>query len=60
MLGTITIGSCVSVQGEIVARLPNGRLSVRVGKRVFTGRAVGPAEPVCAVEEGAVQLHRVA
>ena len=41
MLQTITIGSCVSVQGTFVRVLENGRVLVRVGKRVFAGRPVG-------------------
>ncbi|MDF0601626.1 hypothetical protein P1J78_12850 [Psychromarinibacter sp. C21-152] len=40
MLRTITIGSCVSVQGLLVKTLPNGSVSVRVGDKIFTGRPV--------------------
>ncbi len=36
MLRTIMLGSCVSVQGILEQILPDGRMSVRVGKRVFT------------------------
>ena len=41
MLRTITIGSCVSVQGTFVRTLANGRIAVRVGKRIFAGLPVG-------------------
>ncbi len=44
MLGTIVIGSCVSVQGEIVRYHRDGRMSVRVGNLTFTGRAVNAGE----------------
>lgn len=41
MLKTITVGSCISVQGTFVKALSNGRIIVRVGNRVFEGRPVG-------------------
>ncbi|MCR8724431.1 hypothetical protein [Frigidibacter sp. ROC022] len=37
MLRTITLGSCVLVQGTFVRKLSDGRISVRVGKTVFSG-----------------------
>ena len=40
MLKTILIGSCVSVQGIFIRDLADGRIVVRVGKRVFQGRPV--------------------
>ena len=40
MLRTIILGSCVSVQGLLEKTLPDGRISVRVGDRVFTGAPV--------------------
>ena len=43
MLRTITLGSCVSVQGEFVRTLPDGRMQVRVGPRVYAGRPVAKA-----------------
>lgn len=45
MLRTITVGSCVSVQGAFIKKLPNGKIQVRVGERVFEGL---PVEPVAA------------
>ena len=42
MLRTITLGSCVSVQGTFVRRLRNGKIRVRVGKLVFDGYPIMP------------------
>ncbi|QBF34097.1 hypothetical protein CFI11_23225 [Thalassococcus sp. S3] len=40
MLRTITVGSCVSVQGTYVRSLPDGRIAVRVGRTVYAGSPV--------------------
>ena len=40
MLKTITLGSCVSVQGTFVRALSCGKILVRVGNRTFTGTPV--------------------
>ncbi len=40
MLRTITIGSCVSVQGLFVAQGPDGKITVKVGQDTFTGKPV--------------------
>ena len=40
MLRTIILGSCVSVQGIVEQILPDGRMSIRVGKLVYTGQPV--------------------
>lgn len=37
MLRTITLGTCVSVQGTFERALDNGKILVRVGDRVFEG-----------------------
>lgn len=37
MLRTITIGSCVSVQGTFVGSMPDGRISVQVDNTVYSG-----------------------
>ena len=37
MLRTITLGTCVSVQGIFERALDNGRILVRVGDRLFEG-----------------------
>ena len=43
MLQTISIGSCVSVQGLLVKQLDNGRVVVRVGEKTFEGKPVNQA-----------------
>ncbi len=43
MLRTITMGTCVSVQGIFVKSLPDGRVLVRVGEQVFSGKPVAKA-----------------
>jgi hypothetical protein len=43
MLRTITMGSCVSVQGTYVRSLPDGRIAVKVGETVYQGRPVKTA-----------------
>lgn len=40
VLRTITLGSCVMVQGLFVAQLADGRIAVRVGEKVFAGLPV--------------------
>lgn len=40
MLRTIVLGSCVSVQGVFKRSLPDGRISVLVGDRLFVGKPV--------------------
>jgi hypothetical protein len=41
MLRTITLGSCVQVQGTFERELGNGRILVRVGTWLFEGYPVG-------------------
>ncbi len=43
MIRTIALGDYISVQGLYVSRLPDGRISVRVDERVFTGPPVSLA-----------------
>ncbi|MFD2172898.1 hypothetical protein [Rhodobacter lacus] len=40
MLRTIIVGSCVSVQGTFESQLDNGKIVVRVGDGLFTGKPV--------------------
>ncbi len=40
MMRTITLGSCVSVQGSFVRKLHNGKIVVRVGEKTFEGLPV--------------------
>jgi hypothetical protein len=44
MVRTITLGSCVSVQGIFVRDMPDGRVVVRVGEREFIGWPVTSAK----------------
>ncbi|MFA3920002.1 hypothetical protein [Ruegeria hyattellae] len=43
MLRTITIGTCVFVQGTYVRALADGRIEVKIGKKHFAGRPVKAA-----------------
>lgn len=43
MLKTIIIGTCVSIQGTFVKALPDGRISIRVDDRVYSGRPASAA-----------------
>lgn len=49
MLRTITLGSCVSVQGVVVGQKPDGRLMIRVDEQVFVGIPVSPVRTTPAV-----------
>ena len=40
MLRTVTLGSCVSVQGLFVKALENGKIVVSVGNLTFAGKPV--------------------
>jgi hypothetical protein len=37
MLRTIRLGSCISVQGILISKLPCGRLRISDGKNTFEG-----------------------
>lgn len=37
---TITVGSCISVQGNFERDLGNGHITVRVGQMTYTGKPV--------------------
>ncbi|PJE36062.1 hypothetical protein CVM52_13895 [Pseudooceanicola lipolyticus] len=43
MLRTITVGTCVSVQGMLVKTFPDGKISVRVGNTIYKGQPVTKA-----------------
>lgn len=43
MIRTITLGAHISVQGAFVRNLPDGKIVVRDGERIFTGRPVSAA-----------------
>ena len=40
MLRTITIGSCVSVQGLLVKQLDNGHVVIRVDDKLYQGQPI--------------------
>jgi hypothetical protein len=40
MIRTITIGSCVSVQGRLVTELSDGKIAVEVDDKIFVGKPV--------------------
>ncbi|WP_281352073.1 hypothetical protein [Paracoccus aestuariivivens] len=40
MIRTITIGSCISVQGVFERQVSNGNIIVRVGSKTFEGKPV--------------------
>lgn len=40
MLRTITLGSCVSVQGLMVGQLADGKIIVKVDEKTFVGYPV--------------------
>lgn len=48
MLRTITLGSCVSVQGLLVRSLDNGRVVIRVGDRTYEGVPVNSVQTAVA------------
>ncbi|MDN5786445.1 hypothetical protein [Pseudorhodobacter sp.] len=43
MLRTITLGSCVSIQGLQVGQLPDGQIMVRVDEKTFIGKPIAAA-----------------
>lgn len=40
MIRTITVGSCISVQGMFERDMGNGQIAVRVGEHTYVGKAV--------------------
>lgn len=40
MLRTVTIGSCVSIQGIFIKALTNGLIRIKVGDNTYDGRPV--------------------
>lgn len=45
MYQTIQLSSCITVQGEFVERLCDGRVAIRDGKTVYRGHPVQRREP---------------
>ena len=48
MIRTITMGAHISVQGAYVRSLPDGKIVVRDGERIFAGRPVGASTSAAA------------
>ncbi len=40
MLRTIQVGTCMSVQGQLVRKLDDGRITIRVDSKLYTGTPV--------------------
>ncbi len=40
MLRTITVGSCVSIQGLLLGQMADGKIMVKVDERTFVGYPV--------------------
>ncbi|MAM00339.1 MAG: hypothetical protein CL583_18015 [Alteromonadaceae bacterium] len=51
MLRTITIGSCISVQGMFLNDLSDGRIAVKVDENVFVGKPVSQSTKVLAKQQ---------
>ena len=44
MLRTISVGSCVSIQGLLVGQLADGKIMVKVDEKTFVGYPVNRAK----------------
>lgn len=44
MLRTITVGSCVSIQGLVVKTLADGKVVVKVDEKLFVGYPVSKVQ----------------
>jgi hypothetical protein len=42
MLRTISVGTCVSIQGLFVSHLADGKIAVKVDDKIFAGYPVTP------------------
>lgn len=56
MLRTITVGSCVSVQGLFVAQLTNGKVVIEVDQRRYTGYPVTSVRKTLSIADAPVRL----
>lgn len=45
MLRTISIGSCISVQGIVIGQANDGKLMIRVDDKTFVGYPVNALRP---------------
>lgn len=46
MYHTIQLSSCITVQGEFIERLHDGRVAIRDGKTVYRGHPISRRGPV--------------
>ncbi len=53
MLRTISIGSCISVQGLMVGQNSDGTVVIRVDDRTYTGRPVATSHSLAPVRNHA-------
>ena len=56
MLRTITVGSCVSVQGLFVTKLTDGKIVVEVDQKRYTGYPVASSRPGDLISHSPVHL----
>ena len=42
MLRTISVGSCVSIQGLLVGQMADGKIMVKVDEKTFVGYPITP------------------
>lgn len=56
MLRTITVGSCVSVQGLFIAQLTNGKVVIEVDQRRYTGYPVTSVRKTLSIADAPVRL----
>jgi hypothetical protein len=40
MYRTITIGSCIAIQGLFIRALKNGKIAIKVGSKEFVGKPI--------------------
>lgn len=40
MFRTISIGSCVSIQGQLVEQLADGKIKIALGTKTYVGTAI--------------------
>jgi hypothetical protein len=61
MYQTIQLSSCISVQGSLIERLPNGDVLIRAGGRVYRGRPIAPFAAAVRLADAALRgLRKVA
>jgi hypothetical protein len=53
MLRTISIGSCVSIQGLMIGQQPDGKVKILVDEKTYIGQPV-PTTTVKELEKGCV------